>query len=75
MFFPLKKILHMIIFNGTLFTLLIIGIQNSSKKIKVNFLLNETVELPISFIVGVSFLSGSSIGSLINIFPRKNIKS
>ena len=73
MFFPLKKILHMIIFNCTLFTLLIIGIQNSSKKMKVNFLLNETVELPISFIVGVSFLSGSSIGSFINIFPRKNI--
>ena len=73
MFFPLKKILHMIIFNGTLFTLLVIGIQNSSKKMKVNFLLNETVELPISFIVGVSFLSGSSIGSFINIFPRKNI--
>ena len=75
MFFPLKKILHMIIFNGTLFTLLVIGIQNSSKKMKVNFLLNETVELPISFIVGVSFLSGSIVGGFINIFPRKNIKS
>ena len=44
-----------------------IGIQNSSNKSKVNFLINETVKLPISFIVGSSFISGSIIGSLFNL--------
>ena len=31
---------------------------------KVNLLIDETVNLPISFIVGVSFLSGSILGSI-----------
>ena len=44
-----------------------IGIQNSSNKSKVNFLLNETVKLPVSFIIGSSFIGGSLIGSIINI--------
>ena len=44
-----------------------IGIQNSSNKSKVNFLINETVKLPISFIIGSSFISGSIIGSFFNI--------
>ena len=39
--------------------LLVIGIQNSSKKSKVNFLGHESIKLPISFIVGTSFISGS----------------
>ena len=64
----------MLIFNGILFTILVIGIQNSSKKMKVNLLLNETVELPISFIVGVSFLTGSCIGSIASIFSQEKHK-
>ncbi len=44
-----------------------IGIQNSSNKSKVNFLINETVKLPISFIVGSSFICGSIIGSFFTI--------
>ena len=63
----LKKIIFATTFNSCLFVLLIIGIQNSSNKIKVNFLINETVKLPISFIIGSSFISGSIIGSLFNI--------
>ena len=43
-----------------------IGIQNSSTKKKVNLIINETVELPISFIVGINFISGSLIGSFLN---------
>jgi len=46
----LKKIVLALTFNSCLFLLLIIGIQNSSKKIKVNFLINETVKLPVSLI-------------------------
>ena len=45
--------------------MLLIGIQNSSNKSKVNFLINETIELPISFVVGSSFILGSILGSFI----------
>ena len=60
-----KKLFYSAIFNSCLFAILFIGIQNSSNKSKVNFLINETVELPISFIVGSSFILGSILGSFI----------
>jgi len=69
----LKKIVFATTFNAGLFLLLMIGIQNSSNKSKVNFLINETVKLPISFIIGSSFIGGSIIGSLLNInLTKKN---
>ena len=66
----LKKAIHTLIFNSCLFFILLIGIQNSSNKSKVNFLINESVKLPISFIIGSSFISGSLIGSLLTINLR-----
>ena len=68
----LKKLIHSLTFNTCLFFLLLIGIQNSSNKSKVNFLINETVKLPISFIIGSSFIGGSLIGSLLTINLRNN---
>ena len=65
MFRPLKKIFFTISFNISLFLILMIGIQNSSNTRKVNLILSETVSLPISFIIGVSFISGSLTGSLL----------
>ena len=65
MFHSLKKIFFIISFNISLFLILMIGIQNSSNSRKVNFILSETVRLPISFIIGVSFISGSLTGSLL----------
>ena len=65
MSFIIKKLLLSAIFNSCLFFLLFIGIQNSSNKSKVNLLIEETVELPISFIVGTSFIVGSIIGSFL----------
>ena len=62
-----KKTVFATTFNTCLFLLLMIGIQNSSNKSKVNFLINETVNLPISFIIGSSFISGSIIGSIFNL--------
>ena len=62
-----KKLLNSVIFNSCLFVLLFIGIQNSSNKSKVDFLINETIELPISFLVGSSFIVGSILGSFIDI--------
>ena len=63
----LKKIIFATTFNVCLFLLLIIGIQNSSNKSRVDFLINKTIKLPISFIIGSSFIGGSLIGSFINI--------
>ena len=65
--FPLRKICNALIFNTSLFLLLMIGIQNSINKRKVNFIISETVSLPISFIIGISFISGSITGSLLTI--------
>ncbi len=65
MSFLVKKLFFNAIFNSCLFLLLFIGIQNSSNKSKVNFLIDETIELPISFIVGSSFVIGSVLGSII----------
>ena len=63
-----KKLIFSITFNSCLFLLLIIGIQNSSSKREVNLFKKETVALPISFIVGVSFITGSITGSFFPIF-------
>ena len=65
MSFLLKKLFLALIFNSCLFIVLFIGIQNSSNKNKVDLLIDETIELPISFIVGSSFILGSIFGSLI----------
>ena len=67
----IKKLLFTTIFNSCLFMLLLIGIQNSSNKNKVDLLINETIELPISFIVGSSFILGSILGNII-VFDMKN---
>ena len=72
MSFLVKKLLFASIFNSCLFMLLFIGIQNSSNKSKVNLLINETIELPISFLVGSSFILGSIFGSFIDL--NKNNK-
>tara|TARA_B100000941_G_C28083163_1_gene339797 strand:- start:275 stop:496 length:222 start_codon:yes stop_codon:yes gene_type:complete len=68
-----KKVILSFVFNGSLFLILMIGIQNSSNKGKVNFYSNETINLPISFIIGTSFISGSFAGTLISLlYGKKN---
>ena len=61
----MKNLVISTIFNLSLFILLLVGIQNSSNKRKVNLLINETVYLPVSFIIGSSFIMGSLTGSLL----------
>ena len=70
-----KKIFFTFIFNLSLFLILIVGIQNSSKNGRVNFIFNETINLPISFIIGVSFITGSISGSLLTINFRNKKKN
>ena len=67
----IKKLIFASIFNSCLFMLLFIGIQNSSNKRKVDLLIKETIELPISFIVGSSFISGSILGSFFVLNVKK----
>ena len=67
MFFLLKKLFLSIKLNISFFLILMIAIQNSSQKRTVNLLISETVKLPISFIVGVSFISGSISASLLDL--------
>ena len=75
MLLPFKKLFFNFTFNLSLFCILIIGIQNSSNKSKskVNLIIDESIKLPISFIIGTSFISGSIVGSLLPISSyRKN---
>ena len=75
MFFELKKFLFNTSMNITFFIMLLIGIQNSSNKAKVNLLINETIGLPISFIIGTSFISGSLLGGFIKFNFYESSKS
>ena len=69
----IRKLIFAITFNTCLFFLLMIGIQNSSNKRKVNFLINETIKLPISFIIGTNFICGSLIGTFLQLnLTKKN---
>ena len=72
MLFPFKKLFFTLVLNSSLFLILIIVIQNSSNKIKVNLLINESIKLPISFIIGTSFITGSIAGSLLNLHPDQD---
>ena len=64
--YKLKKIIFNFLFNLSLFILLMISIQNSFQKRQVKLLFLETINLPISFIIGTSFISGTLIGSFIS---------
>ena len=68
-----NKLFFNVFYNSSLFLILLIGIQNSSNKVKVNLLINETIRLPISFIIGTSFITGSIFGSLLKLSNSKNI--
>tara|TARA_Y100000589_G_scaffold90428_1_gene85005 strand:- start:827 stop:1057 length:231 start_codon:yes stop_codon:yes gene_type:complete len=61
----IKNLLFTITFNSALFLLLLIGIQNSSNEGKVKFIIGDTVNLPISFILGMSFITGSFSGNIL----------
>jgi len=74
MLLSIKKLLFTLTLNSALFLLLIIGIQNSSNKIKVKLIVGETVNLPISFIIGMSFIAGSISGNLVTINFNNKIK-
>ena len=51
--------------NTLAFLILILVTQNSSYKSKVNFYFNQTIDLPNSFIMSSSFITGSLLGCFI----------
>ena len=69
----IRKLFLTLLFNSSLFVLLLIGIQNSSNKSKVDLIFEETVQLPISFIVGNSFIVGSMFGSILTLKLKNKI--
>ena len=58
----IRKIFFSFSINFCFLIILILGIQNSGIKNKVKLLGNESVDLPLSFIVGISFIGGSITG-------------
>tara|TARA_Y100001978_G_scaffold109286_1_gene97571 strand:+ start:60 stop:293 length:234 start_codon:yes stop_codon:yes gene_type:complete len=75
--FLFRRLLITILINSLLFIFLIVGIQNSSNKKSINFLINKTIELPIGFISGTSFLAGSLLGGIltsINLSKNKKME-
>ena len=71
MHLPFRKLLFTLLFNLSLFFLLIIGIQNSSNKKQINLIFGETISLPVSFTIGMSFICGSITGGVLTV----NLKS
>ncbi len=71
MHITIRKLFFILVFNCSLFLILMIAIQNSLEKRKVNLILVNTISLPVSFIIGVSFISGSLSGSLLT-FKSQN---
>ncbi len=74
MIFQIKKLLITLSLTTFSFLFLIIIIQNSFVKKKVTFLNYETINFPVSFIIGSSFISGSLIGSFFSFNSNRNIK-
>ena len=74
MSYLVKKLFFVITFNSCLFIILVIGIQNNSNRSNVNLLIDKTVSLPIGFITGTSFISGSLIGNILtlNFYKKKD---
>ena len=62
-------------FNISIVALLIVflclGSQNLEKRYSLNLLVNETVELPIGFIVGIAFTLGFASGGITSTLMTK----
>ena len=69
--------INSLIVNTFLLFFLLFAIQNSQEKKVLKFFNKETIELPISFVLGTSFIAGSLTGGFIFsilIFKNKEIK-
>ena len=60
-----KKLFLNILTNSLLVIFLIITIQNSNNRNSVNLISFKTISLPLSFILGSSFITGSICGGIV----------
>ena len=60
--------------NFLILSLIYLGIQNSNTKKPVHFLSFKSVELPVGFLLGLSFIVGSTTGSTLIVLNNKNSK-
>ena len=72
MFFRLKLLTLNIASAILLIFFLCLGSQNLSRKHSLNILINETVPLPIGFLVGTSFTLGVISGGLTSVLMINN---
>ena len=63
--YQIKKLIFNITLNITFFVILMIAIQNSEQRERVIFFKYQSIALPISFIIGTSFISGSILGNFL----------
>ena len=54
---------------------LCLGSQNLNKKYSIDFLINNTVSLPIGFLIGSSFTLGLMSGGLTSVLIHNNDKT
>ena len=69
--------IHSLLINTFLLFFLLFTIQNSQEKKVTKIFNRETIELPVSFILGTSFVAGSLSGGFIFsilIFKNKEVK-
>ena len=72
MFKIIQKNINPFLFNLILFVFLFLSIQNSTNKQHVFFLNSKSVEIPLSLIIGSSFIFGSfSSNILISLLSNK----
>ncbi len=72
MFFRIQLLTFNIATAILLIFFLCLGSQNLGKKYSLNFLINETVDLPIGFLVGTSFTFGLMSGGLTSVLMIEN---
>ncbi len=60
-----------LIVNLTILTLVFLGVQNAHKKNAIKFLFYKSIDMPLGFILGISFITGTSTGSTLTNIYRK----
>ena len=75
MYQKIKLLVLNFITNLSLLILLFICIQNSNKNNNIKFFSFKSIEMPISFIIGISFFAGSSIGGTLTTLNNNNHKN
>ena len=60
-----------LIVNLTILTLVFLGVQNAHKKNAIKFLSYKSIDMPLGFILGISFIIGTSTGSTLTNISRK----